>query len=165
MDSGSDLADDFQGVQVGSCLALDGGLEAWTTAGTSARSWVRTSSTSARPWSHSLSAGSGPERHGRHGHGEQHGRSLSAGAGASCPPITSYWNPARGLGLLSSTLQISGSPDSSNGIGFGFWPELRAEVEIDNWGLGLSLGYLEQQAPPRSPTPPAAVAWPSRART
>ncbi|HXB98579.1 MAG TPA: hypothetical protein VNZ54_11045, partial [bacterium] len=30
---------------------------------------------------------------------------------------------------------------------FGVWPELRAEYELGNWGLGLSLGYLSSDIP------------------
>ena len=50
-----------------------------------------------------------------------------------------------GLGLIgvAETVQANGYPTSSySGIGFGVWPELRAEYEIGPWGLGLGAGYL-----------------------
>jgi hypothetical protein len=54
-----------------------------------------------------------------------------------------------GVGALSGAMQITGDGPSDiwEGIGYGFWPELRGEFELGNWGLGLSLGYLVSDIP------------------
>jgi hypothetical protein len=50
-----------------------------------------------------------------------------------------------GLGLVDATevVQVDGVGNFTyTGLGYGVWPEIRAEYEIGHWGLGLSAGYL-----------------------
>jgi hypothetical protein len=140
MDSGSDLAGDFPGANVASCVAGDGGLgldygfPLGFVAG--------------------LDVMLGPDR--------SHG--LSAGTSSATATISNlagfinagwrfaFFNevvlePRIGLGIISGELSISGITDTYAGVGFGVWPELRAEVELGTWGLGLSAGYLSSNIP------------------
>jgi hypothetical protein len=135
MDSGSDLAADFPGTHVGSCVALGGGLGVdygWNFGPVLGADVLIGPSRS-----HSLAAGNSSATATISSMG-----AFLSGGWRFVPMAHVVLEPRLGLGLLSSSLQISGSPDSASGIGYGFWPELRGEYEVGNWGLGLSLGYL-----------------------
>jgi hypothetical protein len=143
LDSGSDLASDFGGgVQVGSCIADLGGLGV-------DYGW---------PFGAVLGADLmvGPLR--------SHSLSVpGAKATATIANVAGFVNAgwrfrafedcvveARlGVGALSGAMQITGAGPSDmwQGFGYGFWPELRGEFELGNWGLGLSLGYLVSDIP------------------
>jgi hypothetical protein len=43
----------------------------------------------------------------------------------------------------TETLELDGlGSDTYSGLGYGVWPEVRAEYEMGPWGLGVSVGYL-----------------------
>ena len=73
------------------------------------------------------------------------GAFISCRAGASHRRRISSWKPGSAWVPLEATEDFRfgrGPSDTFTGMGYGVWPEIRAEYEIGPWGLGLSVGYL-----------------------
>jgi hypothetical protein len=140
LDSGSDLVADFPGAGASGCFAAGGGLGLDYGFGNGFVAGLDVMLGPNR--SNGLTAGTA---------------SATATVNNMCAFLNAGWRfallqnfvlePRLGLGLVSGSLSISGVPDTFTGIGLGVWPELRAEYELGNWGLGLSAGYLSSNIP------------------